>query len=141
MLTQSTVASFFSAIMTGSPVLLLDLEVQTTFGQIEEVDVEVVIVHLDRLVADLDLTIFPKLKHVYFIGSSNFKVETNLPSTHIESKLPLYVLNSMFYVSVFENKERIKSTKEQQKKVKEFEAEANKSEWVGFNPSSGINNS
>ena len=80
------VASFFSAILTGSPVLLLDLEVQTTFGQIEEVDVEVVIVHLDRLVADLDLTIFPKLKHVYFIGSSNFKVETSVPSVHIESK-------------------------------------------------------
>ena len=84
--TRSKVASFFSAILTGSPVLLLDLEVQTTFGQIEEVDVEVVIVHLDRLVADLDLTIFPKLKHVYFIGSSSFKVETSVPSVHIESK-------------------------------------------------------
>ena len=43
----------------------------------------------------------------------------------------------MFYFSVFENKERIKPTKEQEKKVRDFEVEANKSAWVGFNPSSG----
>ena len=43
----------------------------------------------------------------------------------------------MFYFSVFVNKERIKPTKEQENKVREFEAEANKSAWVGFNPSSG----
>ena len=136
-LTQSKVAAFFSAILTGSPVLLLDLEVPITFGQIEEVDIEVVIIHLNRLVADLDLTIYPKLKHVYFLGSSNFKVKTNIPSTHIESKSPYHVLSLMFYILVFENKERIKPTNEQQMKVRDFEVEANKSAWVGFNPSSG----
>ena len=85
--------------MTGSPVLLLDLEVPTTFGQMDEVDVEVVIVDLDRLVADLDLTSYPKLKHVYFLGSSNFKVETNIQSTHIESKSPSNFLK--FHVLFF----------------------------------------
>ena len=98
-LTQSTVAAFFSAILTGSPVLLLDLEVPITFGQIEEVDIEVVIIHLNRLVADLDLKIYPKLKHVYFLGSSNFKVETHIQSTHIESKSPSNFLK--FHVLFF----------------------------------------
>ena len=84
-----SVATLFAAIMTGNPVVCIDTEVPTHYGQIAEIDAEVVIVNMDRMVQDVDLSEYAKVTTVYTIGSTGHSIISELEKTHIEGYFTL----------------------------------------------------
>lgn len=79
-----SVASLFAAIMTGNPAVCIDTEVPTHYRQIDEIDAEVVIVNMDRMVQDVDLSEYSKVTTIYTIGSTGHSIVSELDKTHIE---------------------------------------------------------
>ena len=61
----------------------------TYYGQIDEIDAEIVLVNEDRMVSDVDLSEYAKVKSVYTIGSTGFQLSASVDVTHIESKSTL----------------------------------------------------
>lgn len=114
-----------ACMMTGSPILCLDVENRASFDQMEDIESDTVIIDTDTVKNDIDLSTFSKIQTVYTLGRGRANVKTR-PHVKLYS-LDVYDTNGQFK----------KVTSHQKSAVRSFEPIATKSKWVGFNASSG----
>ena len=64
----------YANVMVGNPVICLDIDEKSNFHHLTTIEADLVIIALDLIKTNLDLTSFKSIKYIYLIGHSDFKV-------------------------------------------------------------------